>query len=132
MGVITSINWHHIIIMWNLCISEIVVHLFCFHLIWMLHSHLCYFFILKLPPSHLFDHTITTKFYLFSRHQAINLVQSTITIINLDLPSDFYGGASRNLLKITVNILKATFYFVTKSTYLWSMIHDPLRIKKKL
>ena len=46
-----------------------------------------------LSPSHPLNHAITTKFYLSSRHHAINMVRFTITPINLDLHLDFYGGA---------------------------------------
>ena len=85
------------------------------------------------PRSHPLHHSIATKFYLSSRHHAINLIQFTITPLNFDLPFDFYGGACRNLLKIcfllvsainlsttesqliTVNILKANLYFLTES-----------------
>ena len=64
-------------------------------------------------PSHHFDHTNTTKFYLSSRHHAINLVQFTITPINVDLPLDFYDGTYRHLLKIPFS---STLHFETKST----------------
>ena len=52
-------------------------------------------------PSHPLDHTITTIFYLFSRHHAINLLQFAITPINLDLPLDFYGSACRKYFENT-------------------------------
>ena len=44
---------------------------------------------------HPLDHAITTKFYLYLRHHAMNLVQFMITAINLDLLVGFYGSASR-------------------------------------
>ena len=56
---------------------------------------------LEHPPSHPLNHAITTNFYLSSRHHAINLVQLTITPINLDLPVDFYDRAYRNYFENT-------------------------------
>ena len=63
--------------------------------------------------SHPLKHAITTKFCVSSRHHAINLVQFTITPINVDLPLDFYDGTYRNLLKIPFS---STLHFETKST----------------
>ena len=38
----------------------------------------------EVPPSHPFDHAITTKIFFSSRHHVINMVQFTIMPINLD------------------------------------------------
>ena len=52
-------------------------------------------------PCQLIGHAITTKFYLSSRYHPINLVQFTITPINLDLHLDFYGGVCRKYFENT-------------------------------
>ena len=58
---------------------------------------------LRLPSDPL-DHAITTKFYLSSRHHAINLIQFMITPLNFDLPLDFCGSACRNLLVSAITL----------------------------
>ena len=46
--------------------------------------------------SHPLKHAITTKFCVSSRHHAINLVQFTITPINLGLGGDYMIPVSRD------------------------------------